>query len=80
LYFRQLNPEKEKSEEAKPQPVLNGKIRQYQCSNCLTVYDEKYGDPEACISPGVSFENLPDTYKCHVCDSPKKYFAPVVNR
>jgi rubredoxin len=80
LYFRQLNPEKEKSEEAKPQPVLNGKIRLYQCSNCLTVYDEKYGDPEASVSPGVSFDHLPDTYKCHVCDSPKKYFVPVVNR
>jgi rubredoxin len=80
LYFRQLNPEKEKSEEVKPQPVLNGSTPHYQCSNCLTIYDEKYGDPIAGISPGVPFEILPETYKCHVCDSPKKYFVPVVNR
>jgi rubredoxin len=25
------------------------------------------------------FEKLPDTYQCHVCDSPKKYFVAVGN-
>lgn len=74
LYFRQLNPEKEKSEDIKPETVLKGDISLYQCSNCLTVYDEKYGDPEAGIPPGVPFEKLPESYTCHVCDSPKKHF------
>ena len=77
LYFRQLNPEKEKSEDVKHEPVLNGNISLYQCSNCLTIYDKQYGDPEANISAGVAFENLPESYKCHVCDSPKKYFLPI---
>jgi rubredoxin len=26
----------------------------------------------------VAFEKLPDTYQCHVCDSPKKYFVQVM--
>ncbi|MEX2234508.1 MAG: rubredoxin domain-containing protein [Cyclobacteriaceae bacterium] len=78
LYFRQLNPEKEKSEDVKPEPVLNGNTSLYQCSNCLTVYDKKYGDLQAGISPGVAFEKLPDSYQCHVCDSPKKYFVQVM--
>jgi rubredoxin len=77
LYFRQLNPEKEKSEEVKTDPVLNGSISIYQCSNCLTAYDEKYGDPEAGISAGVTFDQLPESYTCHVCESPKKDFVPV---
>jgi len=76
LYFRMLNPEKEKSD-SKPEPVLASNHTLYQCSNCLTVYDDRYGDPEAGISPGVSFNSLPDTYKCHVCDSGKKYFVAV---
>lgn len=79
LYFRQLNPEKEKSEEVKHEPVLSGNTSLYQCSNCLTVYDRKYGDPQAGISAGVAFENLPESYTCHVCDSPKKYFLPIRN-
>lgn len=27
------------------------------------MYDEKYGDPEGGISPGVPFEDLPGAYK-----------------
>ncbi len=77
LYFRQLNPEKEKSEDVKPEFILSGSISLYQCSNCLTVYDKKYGDPEANIPAGVAFEILPESYKCHVCESPKKYFLPI---
>jgi rubredoxin len=75
LYFRQLNPEKEKSEDIKPEPVTKRDTSLYQCSNCLTVYDERYGDPEASIPPGVPFGELPESYKCHVCDSPKKHFV-----
>lgn len=76
LYFRQLNPEKENAV-AKPQEdhAMNGASYSYQCNHCLTVYDKKFGDPASHIPPGVSFENLPDTYKCHVCDSPKKEFT-----
>lgn len=76
LYFRQLNPEKE-SQETQQAYAINGAHVAHQCSNCLTVYDRKYGDPEANIPPGVEFEDLPETYRCHVCDSPKKDFRPV---
>jgi rubredoxin len=49
----------------------------YQCKNCLTVYDEKAGDPENGIDPGTLFQQLPDSFCCSVCDSPKGNFAPV---
>ncbi len=77
LYFRQLNPEKEHGGEAKKETHVNGFVTSYQCSNCLTIYDKKYGDPASNIPVGVPFEELPDTYRCHVCDSGKKDFLPV---
>jgi rubredoxin len=76
LFFRQLNPEKEQTREQ----VLENKeqsraVTQFQCSNCLTIYDIKYGDPDSGINPGTPFEKLPETYACRVCDSPKKFFV-----
>jgi rubredoxin len=74
LYFRQLDPERETAleEKAIQQSKLNTPA--FQCTNCLTIYDERFGDAIAGIAPGTAFENLPDSYVCHVCESPKKYF------
>jgi rubredoxin len=77
LYFRQLNPEREQKSSANKAAQVNGVVSSYQCSNCLTIYDKKYGDPFANIAPGIPFEQLPDSYTCHVCDSPKRDFMPV---
>jgi rubredoxin len=41
-----------------------------QCSHCLTLYDEQYGDPEQAVAPGTSFKNLPPEYVCPVCGAP----------
>ncbi|MDV3307922.1 MAG: rubredoxin [Cyclobacteriaceae bacterium] len=80
LYFRQLNPEREpvspRSKTTAPYAISTS----YQCTNCLTIYDKNYGDPFANIPPGVPFEDLPDTYTCHVCDSPKREFRAVGGR
>lgn len=78
LYFRQLNPEKDTHQPENKQVSLNGALfSSYQCSNCLSVYDKKFGDPSANVPPGIAFEDLPEGYKCHVCESPKKDFVPV---
>jgi len=78
LYFRQLNPEKEKVNDIKKEELhVNGSATSFQCSNCLTIYDKKYGDPIFNIPPGIAFEKLPENYKCHVCDSPKRHFVAV---
>ncbi len=53
--------------------------RKYQCSSCLSVYDEKYGDPAADIAPGTSFMSLPGVYCCPVCESPKSAFKLIVS-
>jgi len=46
----------------------------YQCKHCMTVYDEKAGEPLNGINPGVAFENLPQTYCCPLCESPGEDF------
>jgi len=48
--------------------------RKYQCSCCLTVYDEQYGDPDSDIPPGTPFMKLSEAYCCPVCESPKSAF------
>lgn len=49
----------------------------YQCSDCLTVYDEKLGEPESNIAAGVKFEALPADYCCPLCDAGKEAFVKV---
>jgi rubredoxin len=45
------------------------------CSSCGTRYDAEYGDPAGGIEPGIGFDDLPDTWLCPVCDSPKTFYA-----
>jgi rubredoxin len=79
LYFRQLNPEKEPSKEVREEVQPRRSVAPvFQCSNCLTLYDPKYGDALGNVPPGVLFNDLPDTYRCHVCDTEKKYFTAVI--
>ncbi|WP_114779306.1 rubredoxin [Botryobacter ruber] len=46
----------------------------YQCKNCFTVYDEKYGDEINGIGPGTAFEQI-EAYCCPTCDAPKEDFV-----
>jgi rubredoxin len=80
LYFRQLNPEREPLSPGARTAAPPGVSTSYQCTNCLTIYDKNYGDPFANIPPGVPFEDLPESYACHVCDSPKREFRAVEGR
>lgn len=78
IYFRQLNPEKDIITTKGKKKSLALDTLSYQCANCLTIYDKKFGDPSANIPPGMPFEKLPDHYRCHVCESGKEYFRPVI--
>src|SRR3569833_463690 len=46
----------------------------YQCKNCLSIYDEKYGDELNGISAGTRFEGI-ESYTCPVCESAKADFV-----
>ena len=49
-------------------------MKKYVCGICGYVYDPAKGDPENNVSPGTSFENVPDNWVCPVCGATKDQF------
>ncbi|WP_297890490.1 rubredoxin [Sulfurihydrogenibium sp.] len=49
----------------------------YRCRVCGYIYDPLKGDEINNISPGVEFIDLPDKWKCPVCNYSKKEFRRV---
>ncbi|PWJ42880.1 rubredoxin [Sediminitomix flava] len=76
MYYEQLDTPSYLSESDTP---VEHKVQlNYQCPNCLTVYDESLGDPEQNIKEGTLFMLLPDDYECSVCGNPKDTFVEMV--
>jgi len=46
----------------------------WQCGVCGYVYDPAEGDPSSGIAPGTAFEDLPESWVCPECGSPKEVF------
>ena len=76
-YYDQLQVKKPADKPEASTTVKFKKSRKYQCSSCLTIYDEQIGDPDAGIAPGTEFLMLHNDYTCSVCDSPKSGFRLV---
>lgn len=57
--------------------ALNSLIEVHQCKNCLSLYDQEYGDEINEVNAGVAFDDLPDSYNCPICNSEKSDFVPV---
>ncbi len=76
MYYEQLD---EKSLEIRkaPKDTNGGRKAHYQCSECLTIYDEEMGDPAQHIEAGTLFRKLPADYKCPTCGSPKQAYQKV---
>jgi rubredoxin len=49
----------------------------HQCKSCLTIYDSAFGDLSQNIPPGTSFEDLPNTYVCSLCEVAKSNFEKI---
>jgi rubredoxin len=75
-YYDQLDIKKEEKVQ-KGKEAEERKKHKYQCTMCLTVYDEKLGDPASGVSPGTSFLSLPSNYCCPICESPKSAFKRI---
>jgi flavin reductase (DIM6/NTAB) family NADH-FMN oxidoreductase RutF/rubredoxin len=67
------------AEDNMPEPehehVFDGKS--YVCVICGYTYDPEEGDPSIGIPPGTPFADLPDDYRCPVCNAAKEYFQEV---
>jgi flavin reductase (DIM6/NTAB) family NADH-FMN oxidoreductase RutF/rubredoxin len=47
----------------------------YSCNICGYHYNPEEGDPTMGIPPGTSFEDLPEDWKCPICNAGKDYFS-----
>lgn len=56
----------------------NIEIEVHQCESCMTIYDSSQGDEKNKVAVGVAFENLPEEYRCPVCDAPPSNFNKVL--
>jgi rubredoxin len=77
LYFEQLGTERE---EDKKYETAKEKVEEnvYQCHDCLTIYNEVYGDITQDIAPETPFKSLPESYECSLCEAPKSNFVKKV--
>lgn len=52
-------------------------MNKYKCRVCGYIYDPVQGDSSAGISPGTSFESLPDDWVCPECGVGKDQFDKI---
>ncbi len=54
--------------------LVEAPAEKHICIICGFTYHEEDGDPSVGIPPGTRFDDLPDEYKCPVCNAGKEYF------
>ena len=69
-----LGNEPEPVEEVDEKPKASSPGARFVCTICGFQYDPEEGDPSMGIPPGTPFEDLPDDYKCPICNASKEYF------
>lgn len=67
-------PEPQKLAELDVEPEKEINVNPFVCTICGFQYNPEEGDPTMGISPGTAFEDLPDDYKCPICNAGKEYF------
>ena len=50
----------------------------YICAICGFVYHPEDGDASSGIPPGTPFSEVPDEYRCPICNAGKDYFKPLM--
>lgn len=61
-----------------PTQKENGDLSNYICNICGYLYNPEEGDPALGIPPGTPFDDLPEDYKCPICNAGKEYFSKSV--
>lgn len=62
--------------EVKPEPEKASEdLSSYTCKICGFQYNPEEGDPAMGIPPGTPFEDLPEDYRCPICNASKEYFS-----
>ena len=67
--------EKDVQEEPVSKVEPKSELSTHTCTICGFQYNEEEGDPSMGIPPGTPFEDLPEDYKCPICNAGKDYFT-----
>lgn len=67
--------EKEPEHDHEHEYIFDGQC--WVCVICGFTYNPEEGDPSMGIPPGTPFEDLPEDYKCPICNASKEYFKKV---
>ncbi len=51
--------------------------RQYRCLICGFVYDEEPGMPDAGLSPGTRWDDIPLSWRCPDCGASREEFEMI---
>jgi rubredoxin len=52
-------------------------MKKYKCVVCGHVYDPAEGDPDSGIAPGTAFDDIPDNWRCPICNVTKDMYEPM---
>ena len=77
LYFEQLGTQRDEVKAVETKKEIKEE-NVYQCQDCLTIYNEVFGDITQDIEPNTAFEDLDETYECSLCEAPKSNFEKKV--
>lgn len=75
-YYDQLQMEVEKVP-AKKEIADDQMVTVHQCSDCLSIYDYRFGDELNQVAAGINFGPLPPDYTCSLCGSGKESFKEI---
>jgi len=64
----------EKSKLAETEIIGEQALKKYQCIICGYIYNPAEGDAPKSISPGTSFDDIPDDWTCPICGVGKEEF------
>jgi flavin reductase (DIM6/NTAB) family NADH-FMN oxidoreductase RutF/rubredoxin len=67
-------PEPMQTPESKVVVETKSETSAHTCAICGFQYNAEEGDPALGIPPGTPFEDLPEDYKCPICNAGKDYF------
>ncbi|CAG4889405.1 rubredoxin [Paraburkholderia saeva] len=63
--------------QAPPEASSADEFKQWVCVICGWIYDEAAGAPDDGIAPGTRWADIPDDWRCPLCDVGKQDFALV---
>lgn len=58
-------------------PDIKEELHRHECGVCGYIYEPSVGDPKRNIPNGTAFEDIPNDWRCPVCNTKKKAFADI---